>query len=247
MNWSEERRPSPAKAGRVVGRVAALWRYPVKSMGGEMLDAVDVSWHGLVGDRRWAFLRPELVRGGPPWLTMSKLPTMGRYMPRFAEPSKPDESPVVVRTPAGIELDVADPALAAELGEGVRAVKQPIGLFDAEPLSILSTRTVADLGAMVGEDLDMRRFRSNIVVESDAGAYPEDGWVGAGLRIGSLRLRVDQRIERCVMVNIDPETSERDPAVLRAIASTRDVCLGIYAATVEPGRVAIGDPVTVEP
>lgn len=247
MNSSEERRPSPATNGRVVGRVAALWRYPVKSMGGEMLDAVDVSWHGLVGDRRWAFLLPELTRGCP-WLTMSKLPTMGRYMPRFVQPSKPDESPVVVRTPSGIDLDVADPALAAELGDGVRAVRQASGLFDVEPLSILSTRTVADLGGVLGGgDLDMRRFRPNIVVESDEGAYPEDGWLGAGLRIGGLRLRVDQRIERCVMVNVDPVTSERDPAVLRAIASTRDVCLGIYAATAQPGRVAIGDLVTVEP
>ena len=42
-----------------VGRVAGLWRYPVKSMGAEALEAVEVSWAGMAGDRRWA-----LVRGG---------------------------------------------------------------------------------------------------------------------------------------------------------------------------------------
>src|SRR4051794_8227570 len=45
---------------REVGRVAALWRYPVKSMAAEPLESVDVAWHGLVGDRRWAFFREDV-------------------------------------------------------------------------------------------------------------------------------------------------------------------------------------------
>jgi len=67
--------------GEVVGRVAGLFRYPVKSFGAEVLDAVDVSWHGLVGDRRWAFIRDGMTRSGFPWLTIRQRPTTWRYVP----------------------------------------------------------------------------------------------------------------------------------------------------------------------
>jgi hypothetical protein len=60
--------------GRVVGRVVGLWRYPVKSMAAETLAEVDVSWHGLVGDRRWAFVREGAERSGFPWLTLRERP-----------------------------------------------------------------------------------------------------------------------------------------------------------------------------
>ena len=73
----------------VVGRVVALWRYPVKSMAGEELDGAGVSWHGLAGDRRWAFIRDGQVRSGFPWLTMRERPELARYRPRFAEPGRP--------------------------------------------------------------------------------------------------------------------------------------------------------------
>jgi hypothetical protein len=108
----------------VVGRVAALWRYPVKSMAAEALDGVEVSWHGLAGDRRWAFIRPGQVPSGFPWLTIRERPELARYRPRFTEPDRPNASPVLVGTPGGGESDVADPTLAAELGPGVRVIKQ---------------------------------------------------------------------------------------------------------------------------
>jgi MOSC domain-containing protein len=67
------------------------------------------------------------------------------------------------------------------------------------------------------------------------------------VRIGGLRMRVDKRDQRCVMVAIDPVTLDRNPAVLRAIARERDARLGVYGSTVEPGPVAVGDPVELEP
>jgi MOSC domain-containing protein len=76
---------------------------------------------------------------------------------------------------------------------------------------------------------------------------PEDAWVGRVLRIGGLRMRVDQRDKRCVMVTIDPVTLHRNPAVLRAIARERGNQLGVYGSAVQPGRVAVGDPVELEP
>jgi uncharacterized protein len=137
--------------------------------------------------------------------------------------------------------------LAAELGPGVRVIKQERGVFDAFPLSLISTRTVADLGATVGENLDPVRFRPNLVVEPiDDTPFPEDAWVGSVLRLGEVRMRVDKRDQRCIMINVDPKTTERNPAVLRALGGDRQACLGVYGSTVMPGRVAVGDVVSIE-
>src|SRR3954470_12207339 len=231
---------------RVVGRVAALWRYPVKSMGAEPLDAAVVSWNGLAGDRRWAFIRDGMVRSGFPWLTIRELPEMGRYRPRFAEPDRPDGSQTWVRTPSGAELDVVDPALAAELGHGARVIKQDRGVFDTLPLSLITTQSVAAIGAVVGRELDPLRFRPNLLVEpADGAAFAEDGWVGAVLQVGEAQLRVDRRDERCAVVNVEPAPAEPDPAVLKAIGRERRARLGVYGSTVRPGRVAVGDPVVL--
>jgi uncharacterized protein len=231
----------------VMGRVAGLWRYPVKSMAAEELNAVDVSWHGLAGDRRWAFIRPEKERSGFPWLTIRDLPELAHYQPRFNEPDRPNASRTSVRTPDGGELDVADPALAAELGPGVRVIKQDRGVFDTMPLSLLSTQSLAALEKMVDAGLTAVRFRPNLLVDAPGPDFPEDAWVGRVLRIGGLRMRVDKRDQRCVVVTIDPVTLDRDPAVLRAIARERDARFGVYGTPVEPGRVALGDPVELEP
>ena len=143
---------------------------------------------------------------------------------------------------------MADPALAAELGPGVRVIKQDRGVFDTMPLSLLTTQTLAGLGRLVGTGLAARAVpaqpRSWMRPGHD---FPEDAWVGRVLRIGGLRMRVDQRDKRCVMVTIDPVTLHRNPAILRAIARERDNRLGVYGSTVEPGRVAVGDPVELEP
>jgi len=232
---------------RVVGRVVALWRYPVKSMAAEPLKAAEVSWHGMAGDRRWAFIRDGMVRSGFPWLTIRELPAMGLYRPRFAQPERPDGSATLVRTPSGAELDVVDPALAAELGHGARVIKQDRGVFDTLPLSLITTQTLAGLGALVGSPLEAQRFRPNLLIEAAEGEpFSEDAWVGSVLRIGGARVRVDKRDQRCVVVNVDPATSQRDPAVLRAIAQRREGCLGVYGSTVQPGIVQTGDEVALE-
>jgi uncharacterized protein len=236
----------------VVGRVAGLWRYPVKSMAAEGLDGAEVSWHGLAGDRRWAFIRDGQVRSGFPWLTIRERPEMARYRPRFAEPDRPNASLTLVRTPSGSEFEVADPALAAELGPGVRVIKQDRGVFDTMPLSLLTTQALAGLGRLAGTGLVAARFRPNLLVDAPrcefpGCEFPEDAWVGRVLRIGGLRMRVDKRDQRCVIVTIDPVTLRRDPAILRAIARERDARFGVYGSTVEPGQVAVGDPVELEP
>jgi MOSC domain-containing protein len=226
----------------VVGRVLALWRYPVKSMAAEALDEVEVGWHGLAGDRRWAFVRGGLERSGFPWMTIREDAAMLQHVPRFVDPSRPDASKTVVRTPSGEELDVVDPALAASLGDGVRVIKQNRGVFDAMPLSVITTESISQLETLVGRELHPQRFRPNLLVESDE---REDAWVGRVLRVGGMEMRVDQRDERCVIVNLDPLTRERDPSVLKTLGRERSTCIGVYGSTVTRGVVAVGDEVSL--
>ena len=175
----------------VVGRVAGLWRYPVKSMAGEELDGVEVSWHGLAGDRRWAFIRDGQARSGFPWLTIRERPELARYRPRFEDPGRPDASTTLVRTPGGGELDVAGPALAAELGPGVRVIKQNRGVFDTFPLSLLTVQSLAGLGRLAaGPAAGKALFRGadGRLAQGNSGRHPLEpgGTDGRSRRAGRL-------------------------------------------------------------
>jgi uncharacterized protein YcbX len=231
----------------VVGRIVSLFRYPVKSMTSESLDSVEVSWNGLAGDRRWAFVRDGILSNGFPWMTIRQRADMWQYKPRFVEPDRPDLSQTMVTTPSGEELDVVDPALAAQLGDGVSLIRQTRGIFDTMPLSLISIQTVDALSAMTGLSLQPRRFRPNIVVETfDDAAFQEDSWVGSVISFGAVKMRVDKRDQRCVVTNVDPDTAERNPLVLRTIQDKRESCLGVYGSTVQPGRLSVGDSVTIQ-
>ena len=234
--------------GHHVGRVVGLWRYPVKSMGAEALANVEVSWHGLAGDRRWAFIRNDHTQSGFSWLTLRERGNMSHYQPSFLEPDLPDKSATVVRTPSGSVFDIADPAIGAELSPGgLRVIKQDRGIFDTFPLSLITTQTISRLSEMVGAPLEVQRFRPNILVEAaDGMPFSEDAWVSCVLRVGGMRMRVDKRDGRCVVITIDPVTTERNPSILRTVAQDRQGCLGVYGSTVEPGGVALNDPVYIE-
>ncbi len=232
-----------------VGRVVGLWRYPVKSMGAEALSETHVTWNGLPGDRRWAFIRDDRVQSGFPWLTLRDCQNMSQYSPSFANRQKPDTSPTVVQTPSGAALNVTDPALGSELcPSGARVIRQSRGIFDTFPLSLITTQTIARLGEIVGDCLNVQRFRPNILMEAaDDTPFPEDGWVGRVLRFGGMRMRVDKRDGRCVVITIDPVTAERSPSILRAVINERQGFLGVYGTTVEPGSIAVNDIVLIEP
>lgn len=232
-----------------VGRVVGLWRYPVKSMGAEELVEAEVGWNGLAGDRRWAFMRNNMARSGFPWLTLRECRSMSQYFPSFSNPLKPDMSPTVVRTPTGAEIDVTDPRLGLELcADGAQVIRQSRGIFDTFPLSLITTQTIAELSEIVGDELDVQRFRPNILVEAEEDSpFLEDSWVGRVLHFGGVRMRVDKRDGRCVVITIDPVTTELSPVILRAVADERQGCLGVYGTTVEPGSVAVNDTILIEP
>jgi uncharacterized protein len=186
-------------------------------MAGERLGSAEVGWQGIEGDRRWAFLREDVPRSDFQWLTIRQRPEMLLYRPRI------DGRRVLVTTPSGEERDV----LELDLG---RALKINRGTFDWAPLSLITT---ASVGAY-----DFRRFRPNLLIESDASEFE---WVGAQLEIGGVLMQVTERDTRCTIVTVDPDTAEADPSVLKAVAPE----IGVYATPLREGGIAERDPVVL--
>lgn len=237
----------------IVGVVKTLYRYPVKSMRGECIDETRVWWHGLEGDRRYAFVRSGNTSRFP-WLTARDVPSLVRYQAYFSNPADPVDSPVRVRMPEGDELDVESDALALALansyGGPVHLMQSGRGTFDSMGLSLISTATLEALGTRAGFALDPLRFRPNILVETVGGEpFAEETWIGRRLTFGdrdaSARIQANRKDRRCMMVNLDPETARQDPAVLRQIAQERDTCAGIYGSTEAPGNIRVGDVIVL--
>lgn len=237
-----------------VGEIAALFRYPVKSMRGELLDVADLGWHGLDGDRRLAFRRTD-VRGGFPWLTASRLPELVRFAPQRPEPTGHGNLPTHVRTPDGDDLAVFSQELATEVGRRhgspVEMMHLDRGIFDEATISVITAATVSEIGRLAAQRTDARRFRPNILVASLRSApFEEDEWVGGTLSFGTANaaaLGITNRDERCSMVNVDPDSARTTPEVLKAIVRERDNKAGVYATVTRRGRLAVGQPVFFEP
>ncbi|MGI8785796.1 MAG: MOSC domain-containing protein [Acidobacteriota bacterium] len=230
-----------------LGIVRALFRYPVKSMAGQKLSSALLSWHGIEGDRRFAFVR-EGQADGFPWLTASKVPSLILYQPYCAPAAGDTTLPTLVRTPAGEELELEGDTLRRELatayGADVRLMHLNQGTFDEAPLSLITTATVKS----IAHTTDARRFRPNILVETAQDAvFPEDQWVGRLVAFGegasAPMINVTSRDVRCGMINLDPETARVDPEVLKTAVRSNQNCAGVYASTLRRGTVSVGDGV----
>ncbi|MDX1995668.1 MAG: MOSC domain-containing protein [bacterium] len=236
-----------------VAVVRALYRYPVKSMAGEALNEIELGWHGFEGDRRFAFVRTnELV--GVPWLTASRVPELVLYKPSYANGDLA-KGIVMVQMPEGVELALSDTRLAERLGQLYGSAVYPMrldsGIFDQASLSLISQETIAAVSEETNRQLEVVRFRPNLVVELlDGRPFAEDTWVGRRLRFGTSpdapAMRVTERDIRCAMVNIDPITVEKDASVLKTIAQQHENCLGIYGSTERRGVIRVGDIISSE-
>jgi uncharacterized protein len=231
-----------------IGRIEALTRYPVKSMAGQPLDQAQLGWHGLDGDRRFAFRRMA-ESGGFPWLTAGRLAELLLYTPVFRDGAA---APSHVRTPDGRELALRSDELSAEItgrhGAQLELMQLKQGIYDETPLSILTTGTVRGLERASGRALDARRFRANVVIRTAAdGEFEEDAWVGRTLLFGDDAERPAASIayldRRCAMVNLDPDTAASDPSIMKAVVRDRDNCAGVYAMVAATGALAVGQPV----
>jgi uncharacterized protein len=236
-----------------IGRVEAIFRYPVKSMAGESLEAANLGWHGIDGDRRLAFRRVN-DRGGFPWLTAGKLPELVLFTPQRREDSAQEDLPTHVRTPDGQELPVFSEELAAEVGRRygspVEMMQWKHGIFDEGTVSVIALDTVRDIGRLAGLGLsiDVRRFRPNVVVRLLRPVpFQEDGWLGGVLSFGegadAPAITVTMRDARCSMVNLDPDSASPAPEVLKAVVRANQNNAGIYGAVTRIGRLAVGQTI----
>lgn len=233
----------------MIGVVAELTRYPVKSMAGEPMSAVTVDWLGIAGDRQYGFFKRN-DRSRFPWLTARDIPDLVAHRARFRDPALPKRSPVDVRLPDGrsLALNAREliECLQSRVGEELGLLQLGRGAFDAMPISLSGSASHAALDAACGRAVDGRRFRFNIMIESDV---PEAEWCGRKILFGdgsdSAELFVTDSIERCAMITIDPDSARRDPELMRVVAQQFGNSLGVYATTARPGQIRVGDRVVL--
>jgi len=243
-----------------LGRISAIFRYPVKSMAGESLDVAKLGWHGIEGDRRLAFRRLN-DKSGFPWLSASQLPQLLLYKPvrrdSNANSKNGDPLPTHVRTLDGKEYELGSDELREEIssrfGNDVELMNLKHGIFDESPISVISLGTVHSVARESGRGVDLcdqRRFRANVVLETNgAEPFAEDKWVGRELMFGDgnsgAAIRVTMRDERCVMVNLDPDTAERDSEVMKTVVRLNQNYAGVYGTVVRVGELRVGQVVNL--
>lgn len=236
-----------------LGRVRELVRYPIKSMAGIPVESAFLGWHGLAGDRRFAFRRVGNDSGFP-WLTASRVAELLLYRPEGFDESTGEPLPTHVRAPDGRLEELRSPELEREIserfGSAVELMALRSGIFDAAPVSIITRATVAGIGAEAGASFDCRRFRANIVLDTGgSGPFVEDGWVGGTLVFGDSEprpaVRVTERDVRCRMINLDPDTATQDARVLKTVAQLNGNNAGVYGTVARTGTIRVGDPVSL--
>ena len=236
-----------------IGHVEAIYRYPVKSMGGERLEVANMGWHGLDGDRRLAFRRLD-DKSGFPWLTASKLPELLLFAPQRRDDGAPGDLPTHVRTPGGKDMPVFGEDLAAEVGRRygapVRMTQLNHGIFDEASVSVITLDTVREIARLAGGSPDVRRFRPNLVVRLLRSVpFHEDDWVGGVLSFGegdqAPTIAVTMRDVRCSMVNLDPDSASATPEVLKVIVRGHENTAGVYGTVTRIGRLAVGQTIFI--
>lgn len=258
----------------VIGKVDSVWRYPVKSMRGEELKQAFASYSGIYGDRVFAF-RSSANHGGFPYFTARDQRRLLQYRPRFRFPDKAArpinlveaesrnanplsanlaELIVDVETPDGKSLAIDDPGLIEMLRENVDQKHQVTlmqsqrAMTDCRPVSLFSLQSVQQLAEETGIPLDKRRFRANVYADfgSAAKGFAENDLVGRSIRIGSkVVITILQRDVRCVVITLDPDTTEPTPAILKKVAQAHDGMAGVYGAVVVEGLIHKGDSIEV--
>lgn len=240
-----------------IGRVAELWRYPVSSVGGQSLETLDVAPAGIAGDRRFALFDPASGLAAAP----EREP---RWRPALFLQALRDEAALLPQLcfPDGKTFWLDDSRLALQLlshfgfAAGIGAYG---GLDDGADLRfpVVSNRytpaalhlvTTASLRQLSGiaevPDLDHRRFRPSILIETDQGeGFIENAWVGQDITIGSTLVSVTEPTRRCGMTMIAQPDIAEQPEILRSIMRHNARNLGVYATVQAPVRIAVGDPV----
>lgn len=220
--------------------VTALHRWPVKSMAGERLDAVDLDARGLVGDRWWAVVDEDgRFASGKSTRRFRRRDAVLR----FAASTGPDGTVRVAR--GDRTWTVGDPALDAALSaeEGVPLTLRTEGDVphqDDGAVTVVGSATLAWVADRFGGDPDPRRLRANVVLATDE-PFVEESWLGRVLTIGTAALTLVEPAPRCRMVDLAVDGAPAAYPWLRGLTEQRDGCAAVYADVHRPGRMAVGD------
>ncbi|HEY4639687.1 MAG TPA: MOSC domain-containing protein, partial [Candidatus Udaeobacter sp.] len=158
---------------------------------------------------------------------------------------------VDIETPAGKTIAIDDPALiemvCSEIDNNhqLTLMRSHRAMTDCRPMSIFSLQSARQLSEETTTPIDKRRFRANLYLDlASDNAFAENELVGRSVKIGpKVIVRVLERDPRCAIITLDPDTSERTPAVLKKIAQAHEGTAGVYAAVVLEGMLHKGDPV----
>ena len=257
----------------IVGKVDSLWRYPVKSMRGEELEEAFAGYPGVYGDRVFAF-KSSASPAGFPYFTAREQRRLLQYRPRFRYPDKAarpvnlteadsmgagplpadiSELMVDIETPDGKTLAIDDPVLIEMLLSDIdkkhqlTLMRSHRAMTDCRPMSIFSLQSARQLSQETEMPIDKRRFRANVYLDlaSDNG-FGENELLGRSLKIGpKVVVKVLERDPRCAIITLDPDTSERTPAVLKKVAQAHEGTAGVYGAIIVEGMLRKGDAIEV--
>jgi hypothetical protein len=281
----------------IVGRIAEIWRHPVKSMEGERLEHAALGASGIRGDRAWAVRNEErgAIQGA------KKIPLLMSCKARYAtEPlaNAPAPAPEIT-LPDGSVVRAGDAGAAERVSAAVkrrvtlwpllpasalehykrgapdhadmltemRAVfgrredeplpdfsqfppelmqyESPPGTyFDAYPLLLVTEATLRKLRALApASRIDVRRFRPNLVIATEAEGFVEAGWTGKQLRTGGAAIDVLGPCPRCVMITHGFGDVPQDTSLMRTVVKEADQNVGVYARVASAGEVRVGDAV----
>ncbi len=228
-----------------VGTVAALTRYPVKSVVGESLTEAYVEARGLRGDRLWSVRDPDGKLGS------GKSSRRFRRMEGLLGLTATYDGEVVVLTlPDGSTVrsdeDDVHQALSDVVGRAVTLDRESdVSHFDDSPVHLVTTASLREAGRVHTAPVDLRHSRPNLVVDTgDAHGWLEDGWVGRRVAVGEVVLEVVSPTPRCVMVDLPQVGLDASPdttrSLLQDLTSSHDGDLGAYATVVTPGTLTLG-------
>jgi uncharacterized protein len=240
--------------------IEQIWRYPVKSIGGERVPVSLASPRGLLGDRLWAVQDAEGKLGsGKNSSRFRRMLGLLQLTARYpVEPELGHIEPPVVVGPEGTEYPVAvgaaDQFLRTQVGMPDLQVRRErdASHFDEVPLSLIGTATLAWLSAQLpGIEIESRRFRPNLVIRTDE-PFIEESWLGRPARIGAgpdaLAAVFDRVLERCVMVGMAQPGLTESGSVLKRLGQREDrpLCLALGGHIASDGIVRVGDTLTLE-
>lgn len=219
-----------------------LARYPVKSLQGESLEAVEVDERGLRGDRGWAAYTPD---GG---IGSGKTTRRFRRVDRLLHQSSALDGGAapVLTLASGARHRCGEPgtdaALSAAVGHTL-ALRPETGVrhHDEAPVHVLTTASLREVERLLGTPVDVRRLRPNVVLEVDGDGFVEDGWIGRDLRLGDVVLTLGPGMPRCVMVDAAQPGVPTTPRLLRTLGRVNDTQLGLQASVRSGGVVRLGD------